>query len=101
MLRKTPSSSLDRSGTLVAVSPVYSSPHTAIGHSPCSDPSGSNWGCALVCLEFIMQESLEFLLHAHYHLMDNPRFWYDKGLIQASALLCRAASDLRQELRKE
>lgn len=39
------------------------------------------------------------LLHSHYRLMDNPRFWYDKALIDASRILCVAASDLHLEIR--
>lgn len=46
------------------------------------------------------QEALELLLRAHYRLMDLSRFWYEKDLIDASALLCIRASDLRLELKR-
>lgn len=42
----------------------------------------------------------DFLLRAHYHLMDNPRFWYEKGLMEASRLFCTRASDLNIEILK-
>ena len=38
------------------------------------------------------------LLRAHYHLMDDSRFWYQPGLIDASRILCVNASDLRIEI---
>ena len=41
------------------------------------------------------EQIIKLLLRAHYHLMDNPRFWYDKGLIEASKILCVRASDMR------
>jgi hypothetical protein len=41
------------------------------------------------------------LLAAHYHLMDNPRFWYDRDLKDASRILCSLASDLRVDILKE
>jgi len=41
------------------------------------------------------------LLAAHYRLMDNPRFWYDRALIDASRILCSLASDMRAEILKE
>jgi hypothetical protein len=37
----------------------------------------------------------EILIAAHYHLMANPRFWGDKGDIDASRILCVIASNLR------
>ena len=45
-------------------------------------------------------EIRDLLLRAHYHLMDHPRFWYDRGLIEASALLCIRASDFNLEVLK-
>ncbi len=41
------------------------------------------------------------LLNAHYHLMDNKRFWYEKGLMEASMILCVIASDLKASLDKD
>ena len=41
------------------------------------------------------------LLRLHYRLMENPRFWYRRELIDASRILCVAASDLRIEIEKE
>lgn len=46
-------------------------------------------------------EARAILLRAHYHLMDNPRFWYEKGLIDASRILCVAASDLNIKILEE
>jgi hypothetical protein len=46
-------------------------------------------------------EIRQFLLNAHYHLMDNSRFFYDKGIIDASRIFCSLASDINIELRKE
>jgi hypothetical protein len=43
-------------------------------------------------------EARALLLRAHYRLMDNPRFWYERPLIDASRILCVAASDLRIEM---
>lgn len=40
------------------------------------------------------------LLRIHYYLMDNPRFWYDKGIQEASKICCVIASDLKVEIGK-
>jgi hypothetical protein len=44
--------------------------------------------------------AIEMLMRAHYHLMDNPRFWYDRGLLEASKVICVTASNMRKEARK-
>ena len=44
-----------------------------------------------------MRDAIELLMHAHYYLMRDRRFWYDKSLIDASRILCVLASDLRRE----
>lgn len=44
--------------------------------------------------------AIETLMRAHYHLMDNPRFWYDRGLLEASKVICVTASNMRKEARK-
>jgi hypothetical protein len=41
-----------------------------------------------------------FVLRAHYHLMDNSRFWYENDLKTASKILCVIASDITLELLK-
>jgi hypothetical protein len=38
-------------------------------------------------------------MSAHYYLMSNRRFWYEKGLQDASKILCVIASDMREALR--
>ena len=48
----------------------------------------------------IPQEAIQILMSAHYYLMDSPRFWYDKGLLEASKIICVQASDLRVEVRR-
>jgi hypothetical protein len=45
------------------------------------------------------QEAIRICLSAHYYLMSNPRFWYEKNLLAASMYLCKAASDLNHTLR--
>jgi hypothetical protein len=36
-------------------------------------------------------------MSVHYNLfMVNPRFWYERNLIEADALICKAASELRK-----
>jgi hypothetical protein len=40
------------------------------------------------------------LLRIHYRLMDSPRFWYERWMLEASKILCVAASDLRIEVEK-
>jgi hypothetical protein len=38
-------------------------------------------------------------MRIHYgFFMKNPRYWYDKGLMEADKLICKAASDLRATL---
>lgn len=44
------------------------------------------------------EEAIAICLSAHYYLMRNKRFWYEKDLLEASKLLCVAASDLRAGL---
>ena len=39
------------------------------------------------------------LLRSHYYL-NNPRFWYDKGLQEASKIFCTNASDINLEIGK-
>jgi hypothetical protein len=53
--------------------------------------------------EFIMNQSeiRKLLLRSHYHLMDNPRFWYEKGILAASQILCVLASNINTELLQE
>lgn len=41
------------------------------------------------------KEAIRTCRNAHYHLMRDKRFWYDKSLQEASKLLCVAASDLQ------
>ncbi len=48
-----------------------------------------------------LSEIHAFLLRAHYHLMDNPRFWYENGLKDASRILCSIASEMNLQLLKE
>ena len=43
-------------------------------------------------------EARAMLLRIHYRLMDSPRFWYERWMLDASRILCVAASDLRQEM---
>jgi hypothetical protein len=43
-------------------------------------------------------EARAMLLRLHYRLMENPRFWYQRELIDASRIFCVAASDLRIEI---
>ena len=38
---------------------------------------------------------IAFLLDAHYHLMENRRYWSDDGDKKASKILCVLASDMR------
>ena len=39
---------------------------------------------------------IDFLMRIHYRFfMANPRFWYERDLIEADAIICIAASDLR------
>lgn len=38
---------------------------------------------------------IAFLRSAHYHLMDNKRYWNDSGDIRASKILCVLASDMQ------
>ncbi len=45
-------------------------------------------------------EARSLLLRAHYHLMDNPRFWHAKGILDASRILCVQASDFNLEILK-
>lgn len=40
-------------------------------------------------------EAIATCMRAHYYLMANKRFWYDKDLQEASKLFCVAASNLR------
>ena len=47
------------------------------------------------------EEAVRMLLSAHYKLMDDPRYWYDAALKDASRILCVAASDLRKEILDE
>jgi hypothetical protein len=47
-----------------------------------------------------IREAIDLCTRAHYRIMANPRFWYDKALIDASRMLCVAASDLRCMLGK-
>jgi hypothetical protein len=39
----------------------------------------------------------QILLAAHYHLMNNKAFWYERALLEASRILCTQASDLKRE----
>ena len=39
------------------------------------------------------------LLSAHYYLMGSKRFWYDRGLLDASRILCVAASDIWRKVK--
>lgn len=42
--------------------------------------------------------AVDFLMRVHYgFFMKNPRFWYDKALIDADRYIVVAASDLRLE----
>jgi len=44
------------------------------------------------------EEFYRHLMRIHYcFFMANPRFWYDRNLIDADALICIAASNLRRE----
>jgi hypothetical protein len=43
-------------------------------------------------------EARAMLLRIHYRLMDSPRFWYERWMLEASMILCLAASDLRIEI---
>jgi hypothetical protein len=43
-------------------------------------------------------EARALLLRAHYRLMENPRFWYEQTLLDASRILCVRASDINLEL---
>jgi len=42
-------------------------------------------------------DAIKTLLNAHYHLMSNPRYWHDKGLMDASRILCVTASNIRRD----
>jgi hypothetical protein len=45
------------------------------------------------------REAIEQLMRIHYNVfMANPRFWYDKDLLEADTMVCVAASNLRREL---
>jgi len=48
-----------------------------------------------------MKEARDILLRAHYHLMENSRFWYEKSLMDASRILCVQASDFNLLVVKE
>lgn len=39
-------------------------------------------------------EVRNMLLHAHYYLMGDKRFWYEKHLQEASKIMCVIASDI-------
>jgi hypothetical protein len=41
------------------------------------------------------RRAIRRLRRAHYRLMDRPQFWYDRGDMQASKILCVIASDLQ------
>lgn len=41
------------------------------------------------------EEAISLSMRAHYRIMDNPRFWYDQALMDASKMMCAAASNLR------
>lgn len=45
------------------------------------------------------QEAIRVCMSAHYYLMSNKGFFYEKSLQEASKLFCVAASDLRYSLR--
>lgn len=42
-----------------------------------------------------IEEAIAKNLRIHYYLMDNPRFWYDSALREASMICCVIASDLK------
>ncbi len=37
----------------------------------------------------------------HSYFMDDPRFWYEKGRMEADKIICVLASDLRKSLREQ
>ena len=48
-----------------------------------------------------MRNARAVLLRAHYHLMDDPRYWYRPGLKDASMILCSRASDFLAQILRE
>ena len=46
----------------------------------------------------LRQRAIDKPMRIHYLLVDNPRFWYDKGILEASKIVCSKASDLRKGL---
>jgi hypothetical protein len=47
-------------------------------------------------------ETVDFLMRVHYNFfMVNPRFWYERSTIDADALICIAASNLRCAIKKK
>ena len=45
-----------------------------------------------------IEKAISLCMRVHYRIMDNPRFWYDPALIDASKMFCVAASNLRKVL---
>lgn len=46
------------------------------------------------------EQAVELLMRVHYSFfMTNPRFWYDKNLLESDKLIVVAASDIRKELK--
>jgi hypothetical protein len=52
--------------------------------------------CPRGCFFMNRLEAISQLLRIHGYFMLNPRFWYEKNLMEADKLICVAMSDLRR-----